>query len=80
MRLWRRGGPRRRPGIPLTTIDPESGDFCIRASGEIFGKPLLSRKTKALIAIAVDVVEQLSGVPFKNHVDIALTQGTTPTS
>jgi 4-carboxymuconolactone decarboxylase len=61
----------------LMAIDPEFGEFCIRISGEIFGKPLLSQKTKALIAIAIDVVEQLNGIPFKNHVDIALKQGTT---
>ena len=61
----------------LLAIDPEFGEFCIRVSGEIFGKPHLDQKTKALIAIAIDVVEQLRGVPFENHVDIALKQGTT---
>jgi len=62
----------------LMKIDAEFGEFCIRTSAEIFGKPLLDQKTKAIIAIAVDVVEQLNGIPFKNHVDIALKQGTTP--
>jgi 4-carboxymuconolactone decarboxylase len=58
-------------------INPEFGDFCIRVSGEVFGKPLIDQKTKALIAIVVDVVEQLRGIPFENHVEIALKQGAT---
>ena len=62
----------------LKNIDPEFGEFCVRVSGEVFGKPLLDQKTKALIAIAVDVVEQIKGIPFYNHVKIALKQGSTP--
>ena len=62
----------------LMRIDPEFGEFCIRVSGEIFGKPRLDQKTKALIAIAVDVVEQIKGIPFYNHIKIALRQGVTP--
>jgi 4-carboxymuconolactone decarboxylase len=61
----------------LREINPEFGDICIRFSGEIFGKPLIDQKTKALIAIAIDVVEQLRGIPFENHVDIAMKQGAT---
>ena len=61
----------------LRAINPEFGDFCIRVSGEVFGKPLIDQKTKALIAIVVDVVEQLRGIPFENHVEIALKQGAT---
>ena len=62
----------------LLKIDPEFGEFCVRVSGEVFGRPLLDQKTKAFIAIAVDVVEQIRGVPFFNHVKIALKQGATP--
>jgi 4-carboxymuconolactone decarboxylase len=62
----------------LMAIDPEFGEFCVRISGEVFGKPLIDQKTKALIAIAVDVVEQIRGVPFFNHVKMALRQGATP--
>ena len=61
----------------LRDIDPEFGDFCIRVSGEAFGKPLIDQKTKALIAIAIDIVEQIRGIPFENHVDIAMKQGAT---
>lgn len=61
----------------LHAIDPQFGEFCIRVSGEIFGTPHLDQKTKALIAIAVDVVELIKGIPFENHVDIALKQGAT---
>lgn len=62
----------------LMKIDPEFGEFCIRVSGEVFGKPLIDQKTKAMIAIAVDVVEQIRGIPFENHVEIAMEQGATP--
>ncbi|MBI9066889.1 MAG: carboxymuconolactone decarboxylase family protein [Salinivirgaceae bacterium] len=62
----------------LLGIDAEFGEFCIRVSGEVFGKPLIDQKTKSLIAIAVDVVEQIRGIPFVNHVKIALKQGATP--
>ena len=61
----------------LLKIDQEFGEYCIRVSGEAFGKPLLDQKTKALIAIAVDVVEQIKGIPFENHVEIAMKQGMT---
>ena len=61
----------------LRNIDEEFGDYCIRVSGEAFGKPLIDQKTKALIAIAVDVVEQIRGIPFENHVEIAMKQGAT---
>ncbi len=61
----------------LHAIDAEFGEFCVRVSGEIFGKPLLDQRTKALIAIAVDVAEQLRGVPFENHVAMAVKQGVT---
>ena len=61
----------------LKEINPEFGEFCIRVSGEVFGKPLIDQKTKALIAIAVDVVEQIRGIPFENHVEIAMKQGAT---
>ena len=61
----------------LMEIDTEFGDFCIRVSGEAFGKPLIDQKTKGLIAIVVDVVEQLKGIAFENHVKLAVKQGTT---
>jgi len=61
----------------LRQLHPEFGDLCIRASGETWGKPLLDQKTKVLIAIVVDVVEQITGKPFENHLHMARQQGIT---
>jgi alkylhydroperoxidase/carboxymuconolactone decarboxylase family protein YurZ/catechol 2,3-dioxygenase-like lactoylglutathione lyase family enzyme/limonene-1,2-epoxide hydrolase len=64
----------------LKGINPKFGDFVTRVAGEAWGLPLLDQKTKALIAIAVDVANQNHkgpGNPFVAHVDIALKQGAT---
>ena len=62
----------------LKAIHPRFGDFCARVAGEAWGLPLLDQKTKALITIAVDVVNQEQtgpGNPFGAHVQMALKQG-----
>lgn len=64
----------------LKAIHPKFGDFCARVAGEAWGLPLLDQKTKALITIAVDVVNQDQvgpGNPFGAHVQMALKQGAT---
>ena len=64
----------------LKGINPKFGDFVTRVAGEAWGLPLIDQKTKALITIAVDVVNQDhtgSGNPFPAHVDMALKQGAT---
>lgn len=62
----------------LRHINPKFGDFCIRAAGKVWGLPLVSQKVKALITIAIDVVNQDHvgpGNPFGAHVNMALKQG-----
>jgi 4-carboxymuconolactone decarboxylase len=62
----------------LRTIHPKWGDFCIRVAGEAWGLPLIEQRTKALITIAIDVVngnQSGPGSPFEAHVDMALKQG-----
>jgi 4-carboxymuconolactone decarboxylase len=62
----------------LKAINPKFGDFCARVAGEAWGLPLLDQKTKALITIAVDVVNQDQvgpGSPFGAHVKMAIKQG-----
>jgi alkylhydroperoxidase/carboxymuconolactone decarboxylase family protein YurZ len=62
----------------LKRINPAFGDFCTRVAGEAWGLPLIDQKTKALITIAVDVVNQDQvgpGNPFGAHVNMALKQG-----
>jgi 4-carboxymuconolactone decarboxylase len=64
----------------LKSINPKFGDLCTRVAGEVWGLPLIDQKTKALIIIAVDVVnanETGPGTPFRAHVNMALKQGAT---
>ncbi len=64
----------------LIGINPKFGDLCIRAAGEAWGLPLISQKCKALITIAIDVVNQDHvgpGSPFGAHVSMAIKQGAT---
>jgi 4-carboxymuconolactone decarboxylase len=64
----------------LKQINPKFGDFVTRVAGEVWGLPLIDQKTKALITIAIDVVNQEQygpGTPFGSHVDMALKQGAT---
>lgn len=64
----------------LSNINPKFGDFCTRVAGEAWGLPLIDQKTKALITIAVDVVNQDQvgpGSPFAAHVNMAMKQGAT---
>lgn len=64
----------------LKVINPRFGDFVTRVAGEAWGLPLIDQKTKALIAIAVDIVNQDQlgpDGPFSAHVNMALKQGAT---
>lgn len=64
----------------LSSINPKFGDFCTRVAGEAWGLPLIDQKTKALITIAIDVVNQTQngpGNPFGAHVMMAMQQGAT---
>lgn len=61
----------------LRALHPEWGDFCIRTSGEPWGKPHIDQKTKTFIAIAIDIVEGITGKPFQNHIKMAEKQGAT---
>ena len=64
----------------LNSINPKFGELCTRVAGEVWGLPLIDQKTKALITIAIDVVNQDqtgAGNPFGAHVHMALKQGAT---
>jgi 4-carboxymuconolactone decarboxylase len=64
----------------LSNINPRFGEFVTRVAGEVWGLPLIDQKTKALITIAIDVVNQDQvgpGSPFGAHVNMALKQGAT---
>lgn len=64
----------------LNGISPIFGDFCVRVAGEAWGKPLVDQKTKAFMAIVLDVSHQSytgPGTPFEAHVVMALKQGAT---
>jgi 4-carboxymuconolactone decarboxylase len=64
----------------LKGINPQFGDFVTRVAGEAWGLPLIDQKTKALITIAIDVINQSQngpGSPFGAHVSMAMKQGAT---
>ncbi|MGA1622306.1 MAG: carboxymuconolactone decarboxylase family protein [Synechocystis sp.] len=64
----------------LKALNPKFGDFVTRVAGEAWGLPHIDQKTKALITIAIDVVNQDQvgpGSPFGAHIDMALKQGAT---
>ena len=64
----------------LKAINPRFGELCTRVAGEVWGLPLIDQKTKALITVAVDVVNQEQygpGTPFGAHVHMAIKQGAT---
>lgn len=64
----------------LSNINPRFGEFVTRVAGEVWGLPLIDQKTKALITIAIDVVNQDQvgpGSPFGAHVNMALKEGAT---
>jgi len=62
----------------LKGINPQFGDFVTRVAGEAWGLPLIDQKTKALITIVIDVVNQADPAgPFGAHVDMAVKQGAT---
>ena len=64
----------------LHGISPIFGEFCVKVAGEAWGKPLVDQKTKAFMAIVLDVSHQSltgPGTPFEAHVLMALKQGAT---
>ena len=63
----------------LRSVHPAFGDLCTRVAGEVWGQPLIDQRTKALITIAIDVVNQglMPESPFEAHIRMALKQGST---
>ncbi|MCL1470593.1 EthD domain-containing protein [Argonema antarcticum] len=64
----------------LKGVNLKFGDFVTRVAGEAWGQPFISQKAKALITIAVDIVNQnQKGTvnPLRSHIDMALKQGAT---
>jgi 4-carboxymuconolactone decarboxylase len=61
----------------LKGVHPAFGDLCTRVAGEVWGEPLIDQATKALITIAIDVVNQglVPESPFEAHVRMAIKQG-----
>ncbi|MFB2922008.1 carboxymuconolactone decarboxylase family protein [Aerosakkonema funiforme] len=62
----------------LKTVNQQLGEFSIKVAGEAWNLPLIDTKTKALIAIAVDIANQDhvgDNNPFGLHLDIAFDNG-----
>ena len=69
------------PGLQagLKGVNPAFGDLCVRVAGEVWGKPLIDQRTKALITVALDVANQglTPESPYEPHIRMALKQGAT---
>ncbi len=63
----------------LNGINRKFGEHIEKVSGPVWGLPLIDQKTKALIAVALDVANQgvYANSPFLAHVDMAVKQGAT---
>ena len=64
--------------VGLQSLNAKFGDFVLRVAGEAWGRPLVDQKTKALIAMATDVVNQSISSPnnpFVCHVQMAMKLG-----
>jgi alkylhydroperoxidase/carboxymuconolactone decarboxylase family protein YurZ len=64
-------------GAALKKIDPDFGDLAVRMAGEVWGRPGLSNRERALVAIGYDVCNQTLDGPFQFHVEMALKNGAT---
>lgn len=66
------------PGLleSLEAIDHDWGKLVAQCAGEVWGRPLIDQKTKAMIAIATDVVNtNVEPAPYFAHLDMAFKQG-----
>jgi len=61
----------------LKKMNPDFARLCLQSSGAAYGTPLLDQRTKILFALVVDVVEQIQGKPFENHLQMARKNGIT---
>jgi len=61
----------------LKKMNPEFAQLCLESSGKAYGTPLLDQRMKILCALVVDVVEQIQGKPFENHLQMARNNGIT---
>ncbi len=61
----------------LKKMNPAFAELCLDTSGRAYGTPLIDQRTKILMAITVDIVEQIHGKPFENHLVMAKKQGIT---
>jgi len=61
----------------LKKMNPAFAELCLDTSGRAYGTPLIDQRTKILMAITIDIVEQIHGKPFENHLMMAKKQGIT---
>lgn len=59
----------------LQKMDKDFAELCLDTSGKAYETPLIDQRTKILFAIVIDVVEQIKGQPFENHLMMAKKQG-----
>ena len=63
----------------VNKVNPRFADFVTRVADEAWGEPLIDHRTKTLITIAIDVVNQgvYPGSPFRVHLEMAEKLGIT---
>ncbi len=61
----------------LKKMNPAFAELCIDTSGKAYKTPLIDQKTKVMFAIVIDILEQIHGKPFENHLVMAKKQGIT---
>ncbi|HJV96135.1 MAG TPA: hypothetical protein VJ608_08870, partial [Albitalea sp.] len=49
----------------LKDLDPDFGDLAVRMAGEVWGRPGLSNRERAFVAIGYDVCNQTLAGPFQ---------------
>lgn len=62
-------------GARLMALDTSFGTFVMRETNQVWSRGMLSAKERVYISLAVDVIYQTLGEPFRFHLQQALHQG-----
>ncbi len=62
-------------GARLMALDTSFGTFVMRETNQVWSRGLLSAKERVYISLAVDVIYQTLGEPFRFHLQQAFRQG-----
>ncbi|MEV6320629.1 carboxymuconolactone decarboxylase family protein [Nocardia sp. NPDC051787] len=63
---------------PVPMADPEFDRWTATQESDRWRNPLLTHRERALLCLAVDVLQQTLGAPMRAHIDTALSAGVQP--